>query len=517
MMISSMRSKKLNVGLWIDLTNTNRYYELQNPASDGIEYVKLRLRGHGECPKVEQVQEFINLCRSFHNRRPNFHIAVHCTHGFNRTGFLICAFLVDELGWDIEAAIQTFSKSRPPGIYKSDYLEELGRRYGPIESVLEVPERPDWCNEDSQYEDDDSMVQNGHSAASTSAQNDPTLTNPHPGVFLITDNDKIHQVQRMCVGMCSYRRNDFPGAHPVSLTQENIILLAQNEYLVSWKADGTRYMMLIMGAEMYFFDRDFRVFQLINVKFLKRSDSSPLTNTLIDGEMVADIVDGRSTTRFLIYDIIYFDGQDVKQNNFRERLNIIFKEIITPRENGKRTGAINRETEPIGIRIKDFCELEKTVKYFSPKFTRGLSHEIDGLIFQPVSMPYTPGRCDKMLKWKPPSHNSVDFRLCIVKETRPGYVEDYQGQLYVGNLDKPFDYIKVTKALKNYNNKIIECRYNEHNKGWELMRERTDKSYPNAFTTATNVVNSIRNPVTRDFLINYIAKHRFRPDHHHHF
>ncbi|GAA6079194.1 mRNA-capping enzyme, partial [Tachysurus ichikawai] len=28
---------------------------------------------------------------------------------------------------------------------------------------------------------------------------------------------------------------------------------------------------------------------------------------------------------------------------------------------------------------------------------------------------YKPGRCDEILKWKPPSHNSVDFRLKISK------------------------------------------------------------------------------------------------------
>lgn len=370
---------------------------------------------------------------------------------------------------------------------------------------------PDWCNEDIQYDDDDAEVQNGYSMPSTSSQNDSTLINPHPGVFLVTDHNKIQEVQRICTRMCGYRRNGFPGAHPVSLTRDNMYLMSQNEYMVSWKADGTRYMLLIMGAEMYFFDRDFKVFSLANVKFLRKNDLEPLTNTLIDGEMVVDVVDGKSTARFLIYDIIYVDANEVKQHNFRDRLNIIYKEIIYPREQGKRTGAINRETEPIGIRMKDFCEMEKTYKYFSSKFQRGLAHEIDGLIFQPVNMPYQPGRCDQMLKWKPPSHNSVDFRLSIVKETRPGYVEDYQGQLYVGGQEKPFSYIKVTKSLKNYNNKIIECRFNNEAGGWELMRERTDKSFPNAYTTAVNVVNSIKNPVTREYLLDFITKYRFRP------
>lgn len=54
--------------------------------------------------------------------------------------------------------------------------------------------------------------------------------------------------------------------------------------------------------------------------------------------------------------------------------------------------------------------------------------------------------------------------------------------LYVGSLDQPFAKMKYTKNLKELHGKIIECKY--HNNEWIFMRERTDKSYPNAFTTA---------------------------------
>ena len=37
-------------------------------------------------------------------------IGVHCTHGYNRTGFLIIAYLVEKEDWDLEAAISVFAK-----------------------------------------------------------------------------------------------------------------------------------------------------------------------------------------------------------------------------------------------------------------------------------------------------------------------------------------------------------------------------------------------------------------------
>jgi mRNA-capping enzyme len=75
------------------------------------------------------------------------YLGVHCTHGFNRTGFLICVYLCRESDMSIDAAIDIFSKARSPGIYKQDYLNELLRKYGDESSAtITAPVRPEWCN-----------------------------------------------------------------------------------------------------------------------------------------------------------------------------------------------------------------------------------------------------------------------------------------------------------------------------------------------------------------------------------
>lgn len=56
------------------------------------------------------------------------------------------------------------------------------------------------------------------------------------------------------------------------------------------------------------------------------------------------------------------------------------------------------------------------------------------------------------------------------------------GHLYVGGYDRPIAHIKVSKQLKELDNKIIECKL--ENNQWVFMRERTDKSFPNSYTTA---------------------------------
>ena len=55
-----------------------------------------------------------------------------------------------------------------------------------------------------------------------------------------------------------------------------------------------------------------------------------------------------------------------------------------------------------------------------PKFTKAsLGHEPDGLVFQPSDEAYEPGRDDRILKWKPHTHNSVDFKLQVSSLTQP--------------------------------------------------------------------------------------------------
>ena len=52
-------------------------------------------------------------------------IGVHCTHGVNRTGYLVCRYLIQKMGWDPEAAIAGFSAARGHPIERQNYLQDL--------------------------------------------------------------------------------------------------------------------------------------------------------------------------------------------------------------------------------------------------------------------------------------------------------------------------------------------------------------------------------------------------------
>ncbi|XP_058516878.1 mRNA-capping enzyme isoform X2 [Ochotona princeps] len=515
MLSNYLKSLKVKMSLLVDLTNTSRFYDRNDIEKEGITYIKLQCKGHGECPTTEVTNTFIRLCERFNDRTPPELIGVHCTHGFNRTGFLICAFLVEKMDWSIEAAVATFAQARPPGIYKGDYLKELFRRYGDIEEAPPPPLLPDWCFEDDEDEDEEEdgkkESEPGSSASFGKRRKERLKLGAIflegitvKGVTQVTTQPKLGEVQQKCHQFCGWEGSGFPGAQPVSMDKQNIKLLEQKPYKVSWKADGTRYMMLIDGTnEVFMIDRDNSVFHVSNLEFPFRKDLRiHLSNTLLDGEMIIDRVNGQAVPRYLIYDIIKFNAQPVGDCDFNIRLQCIEREIINPRHEKMKTGLIDKTQEPFGVRNKPFFDIHTSRKLLEGNFAKAVSHEMDGLIFQPIG--YKPGRCDDILKWKPPSLNSVDFRLKITRMGGEGLLPQNVGLLYVGGYERPFAQIKVTKELKQYDNKIIECKF--ENNSWVFMRQRTDKSFPNAYNTAMAVCNSISNPVTKEMLFEFIDR-----------
>lgn len=82
------------------------------------------------------------------------------------------------------------------------------------------------------------------------------------------------------------RQLGFPGSQPVSMDTTNMHNLSRMPYRVSWKADGTRYLMLILGVgEVYMVDRDNAVFRVSNLRIPSRRDphQEHVKDTLVDG------------------------------------------------------------------------------------------------------------------------------------------------------------------------------------------------------------------------------------------
>ncbi|PNX81342.1 mRNA-capping enzyme, partial [Trifolium pratense] len=135
------------LGLVIDLTNTTRYYQLSDWKKEGIGHVKIRCKGRDSVPDDESVEKFCNEVLDFCSRRPNTkkYILVHCTHGHNRTGYMIVSFLVRTESISVTEAINKFAQARPPGIYKQDYIDALYMYFNENKPEnLVCPQTPEW-------------------------------------------------------------------------------------------------------------------------------------------------------------------------------------------------------------------------------------------------------------------------------------------------------------------------------------------------------------------------------------
>ena len=262
-------------------------------------------------------------------------------------------------------ALMMFAQSRPNGIYKQDYINELFKRYAdPSETVPKAPPQPDWDNalngnknnevdvSDDEF-DGDFENETASSAGSSKrsranhsprhkkrARNEESKLNPKfcdESMTLVeaeSNPDEVERVRRETQNILNWNGvTGFPGAQPVSMAFNNFNFLTDKKYMVSWKADGTRYLMYINGRDSIFMlDRDNSVFRVRNLFFPHRKDlDKHLMSTLIDGvmkycilmffyhlkfffisnikEFVVDLdpTTNKKIPRYLIYDIIKFE------------------------------------------------------------------------------------------------------------------------------------------------------------------------------------------------------------------
>lgn len=120
------------LGLVIDLTKTTRYYDSRSITDQKIEYAKIFMAGQGSLPPKKQVNQFFEIIDNFLNRlqitnsKRNL-IGVHCTHGVNRTGYMVCKYLIEKMNVQPETAIREFESTRGHQIERHGYREDILR------------------------------------------------------------------------------------------------------------------------------------------------------------------------------------------------------------------------------------------------------------------------------------------------------------------------------------------------------------------------------------------------------
>ncbi|KAL2554749.1 mRNA capping enzyme family protein [Forsythia ovata] len=496
------------LGLVIDLTNSSRYYLINDCKKEGIKHVKIPCKGRDSVPDNEAVNRFVYEVAQFLTRQKQSekYIFVHCTHGHNRTGYMIIHYLMRTRPISVTQAIKLFADARPPGIYKPDYIDALYNFYHENKPEMVVcPPTPEW-KRSSEFDlngeavpDDDDDDEGSAAPPHGSHETQLVMTNDDilGDIIPADQQDTLRQFCYQSLKLPGVVRGNpqFPGSHPVSLNRDNLQLLRQRYYYATWKADGTRYMMLITMDGCYLIDRHF-VFRRVQMRFPCRHTNEGLAEkvhhfTLLDGEMVIDTLPDskKQERRYLIYDMMAINQVSIVERPFNERWKMLEKEVIEPRNIERKNMCQTKnpyyryEMEPFRVRRKDFWLLStvmKLLKGFIPK----LSHAADGLIFQCRDDSYVPRTHEGLLKWKCREMNSVDFLFEMVDSRQSLY-------LYERGKKKLMDGNRVVfpdgSDPSIYSGKIIECSLDSEEDVWICMRVRPDKGTPNGFNTYRKV------------------------------
>uniref|UniRef100_A0A914KJ46 TYR_PHOSPHATASE_2 domain-containing protein n=1 Tax=Meloidogyne incognita TaxID=6306 RepID=A0A914KJ46_MELIC len=125
--VTHIASQNKTLGLVIDLTDTNRYYDPSRWIRHKVAYNKLNCPGHQVNRSEFFFETFLQIIKNFiaQNVDNDKLIGVHCTHGLNRTGYLICRYLIQEDNWTATQAIESFGSARGYPIERGAYIQSL--------------------------------------------------------------------------------------------------------------------------------------------------------------------------------------------------------------------------------------------------------------------------------------------------------------------------------------------------------------------------------------------------------
>ncbi|XP_045189439.2 RNA/RNP complex-1-interacting phosphatase-like [Mercenaria mercenaria] len=138
-LLECMRGRGLKLGLVIDLTYTDRYYDPEEFKRKGVQYKKIFVEGH-VIPTQEVMESFYEaIDRFLETSEEDSLIGVHCTHGVNRTGYVVCRYMVEHLGMKATEALEAYKKARGYSVERINYINDLKDRAGePYEKEKET-------------------------------------------------------------------------------------------------------------------------------------------------------------------------------------------------------------------------------------------------------------------------------------------------------------------------------------------------------------------------------------------
>lgn len=328
--------------------------------------------------------------------------------------------------------------------------------------------------------------------------------------------------------------SSFPGAQPVSFAARHKVELQKQDYYVCEKSDGIRclmYMTAEQGQEVtYLIDRKNDYYHVTQLHFPLASNRVVEfhTGTLVDGELVNEVQpNGSVQVKYLVFDCLILDHSRMMHRTLDKRLAYFRDKVYNPYRALYLKFPDEVQYLPFIVDFKEM-RLSYGIEMMFREVLPKLTHGNDGLIFTCKNTPYKPGTDPHILKWKSPNENSIDFKLELefpmifpdeeeIAESGdtspyPDYDEKPTFHLCVNMGDGREDRYTVMhmekeewESLKNLreplHERIVECYFDDQQR-WRFLRWRLDKETANHISTVKSVIESIKDRVTEEDLLN---------------
>jgi len=209
----------------------------------------------------------------------------------------------------------------------------------------------------------------------------------------------------------------FPAPNPIPLDKTNLAELLRDDYLVSLKTDGVRFILLLTLQQgtttpiSLLISRTSVVYKICvwaNADFFLKS-------TLLDGELVKGNDDA---LHYMIFDAIVAKGKDLKKQCYRERTRIISSLVLEADTRTMEDGCLEnlvacqdcivaRDESCVVLKAKKVLPRQQIGRVY--RELNGTGHANDGLIFTRNDCGVENGTSKYTFKWK--MSHSVDLRV----------------------------------------------------------------------------------------------------------
>ena len=299
----------------------------------------------------------------------------------------------------------------------------------------------------------------------------------------------------------------FAGPLPGTLTKYAFDrkTLTKNNYSVTDKADGERYLLYINVHGVF-------SFVTRKLEFIPLPGMPPrpdFANTILDGEFV--------NNTFYAFDVLFAAGKDCRSRTLNSRLDTVFDVLVGLRLQFLRMKKFYLEKsdkiyEYPGNKLTAFKSIYEAAKSVWEHRNK-LQYKLDGLIFTPVDKPYFNR---DILKWK--DDNTIDFyfethgakmKLFLAGMNSKGVYdtipfEGTDGKGTIGGIKNLiFEDQNISSDLRHG---LIPSKSNAPAKGiaefrfangtFIMTHLRPDKEFPNGVAASNQAWEAISNPLT---------------------